>query len=123
LDITGAPTNNDRDPATGQPIGEPLTGVQLMLIHRRVPSAAFTSDGSVFAIDDREGLSVIDMSSPTGAMKGLLYLFDVASRSGGATSGHRQSPAQSAACVSAMPLNRLTEMRFAESAFTIKAYP
>jgi WD40 repeat protein len=41
---------------------DPLTGVQLMIIRRRVPAAAFTSDGSIFAIGDPEGLSVIDMS-------------------------------------------------------------
>jgi WD40 repeat protein len=41
---------------------DPLTGAQLMLIRRRIPAAALTSDESIFAIGDSEGLTVIDVS-------------------------------------------------------------
>ena len=42
---------------------DPLAGVQLMLIRRRVPVAALTSDESILAIGDSEGLTVIDTSA------------------------------------------------------------
>jgi WD40 repeat protein len=41
---------------------DPETDARLTTIRRRMPAASLASDGSIFAIGDQEGLSVIDMS-------------------------------------------------------------